>query len=350
MMKYIDKFLKKLNTNRNTFATFILTLITIYLAIDRIVEMLLMIFTGVSVSYWSPLFYTFALACPIFAYLFSGGSSFATSKNRKVTLFYIYMIGLYVIAVSMFTQFINSSAWLLFISVPNYAEIASEFADLIRPAFSALSLYLPLVTILPFMKWIVLGINDSTEMVRSLWDYGGIRLDDPKKNHGPYTCDMFLFTDWENGKTITFAEQKRFQSLLVCGGSGSGKTSLIFEPFIARDLEKKFFFSEVSKELGYTALKTGIAKLNCPYDNDYLNAHFKLDMLTPATGKEGLYKAYMKKMLISSSPYIYKNLGFSYIAPDFDTISKMVDVCENFKLDYNRSFKPKFYWSKPFYI
>lgn len=335
MMKYIDKFLKKLKTNRNTFATYVLTLITIYLAIDRIVEVLLMIFTGVSVSYWGPITYTFALACPIFAYLFSGSSSFATSKNRKVTLFYVYIIGLYIIAVSMFTQFLNFGAWLLFISVPNYTEIATNFSDLIQPAFSALALYLPLVTVLPFMKWIVLGVNDTTEMVRSLWDYKGIKLDDSKKNHGPYTCDMFLFKEWETGRTITFGEEKRFQSLLVCGGTGSGKTSLIFEPFIARDLEKKFFFNEVSKELGYTALKTGIAVLDCPYDNDYLNAHFSLNMLKPVSGKEALYKSYMKKMTISTSPYIYKNLGLAYIAPDNETISKMVEVCKNFKLDYN---------------
>ena len=335
MMKYIDKFLKKLNTDRNTFATFVLTLVTIYLAVDRIVEMLLMIFTGVSVSYWNPISYTLALACPIFAYLFSGGSKFATSKSRKVTLFYVYIIGLYIIAISMFAQFTNMGAWLLFISVPNYAEIATEFTDLIRPAFSALAAYIPLVTVMPFIKWIVLGVNDTTEMVRSLWDYKGIKLSDNSKKHGPYSCDMFLFTDWESGKTITFGEEKRFQSLLVCGGSGSGKTSLVFEPFIARDLEKKFFFTEVSKELGYTALKTGIATLNCPYGNEYLNAHFNLNMLTPVSGKESLYKAYMKKMTISSSPYIYRNIGLSYIAPDYETISKMIGVCKNFKLSYN---------------
>lgn len=335
MMKYIDKFLKKLNTDRNTFATFVLTLVTIYLAVDRIVEMLLMIFTGVSVSYWNPIAYTFALACPIFAYLFSGGSKFATSKNRKVTLFYVYIIGLYIIAISMFTQFTNMGAWLLFVSVPNYTEIATEFTDLIRPAFSALAAYIPLATVMPFIKWIVLGVNDTRDMVRSLWDYGGIKLSDNSEKHGPYTCDMFLFKNWETGQTVTFGEEQRFQSLLVCGGSGSGKTSLIFEPFIARDLEKKFFFTEVSKELGYTALKTGIATLDCPYDNDYLNAHFNLNMLKPISGKESLYKAYMKKMTISSSPYIYRNLGLSYIAPDYETISKMINVCENFKLSYN---------------
>ena len=42
-MKLIDKFLKKLNTSRNTFATYILTLISIYITIDRLVEILFMI-------------------------------------------------------------------------------------------------------------------------------------------------------------------------------------------------------------------------------------------------------------------------------------------------------------------
>ena len=57
-------------------------------------------------------------------------------------------------------------------------------------------------------------------------------------------------------------EVSRFQSLLVCGGSGSGKTSLVFEPLIAKDIERKYFFKEASKELGFTALKTKIAYLN----------------------------------------------------------------------------------------
>ena len=50
-MKIIDNFLSKLGVSRNTFATYILTLITVYLSVDRIVEVLLMLFTGVSYSY-----------------------------------------------------------------------------------------------------------------------------------------------------------------------------------------------------------------------------------------------------------------------------------------------------------
>ena len=36
-------------------------------------------------------------------------------------------------------------------------------------------------------------------------------------------------------------EQSRFQSTFVCGISGSGKTSMLFEPMMAKDLEKKLW-------------------------------------------------------------------------------------------------------------
>lgn len=67
-MKLFDKFLKLLKTDRNTFATYILSLISFYILVDRIVEMLFIIFTGVSYSYWGPVKYTLAIACVSFAF------------------------------------------------------------------------------------------------------------------------------------------------------------------------------------------------------------------------------------------------------------------------------------------
>ena len=71
MMKIFDKFLKWLKTDRNTFLTYTLSLITIFILIDRLVEFLLIVFTGVASVYWGPITYAFALLCPIFAFLFS---------------------------------------------------------------------------------------------------------------------------------------------------------------------------------------------------------------------------------------------------------------------------------------
>ena len=237
----------------------------------------------------------------------------------------------------MFTQWLNMGAWLLLISVPNYVEIITDFADVVRPAFISLSLYLPLVTVFPLFKWLYFGVNDSLLQTRSIWDYGGISLEDKSKGRGPYTCEVYLCTDNETGKTITFPESSRYQSLFVCGGSGTGKTSLIYEPMLARDIEKKYFYREISKEIGFTALKTRIAILNKPYNNDYLNKNFNLNMLSPMPGKETLFKAYLKKMVLGdlNGKTVFKDLGLTLMSPDYEVISHISDVCKNFGFSYN---------------
>ena len=323
-MKFIDKFLKKLNASRNTFATYVLTLITIYLVVDRIVEMLFMIFTGVSYSYWGPIQYTLALACPIFAYLFSGKSEFSTSNAQKVSIFYIFIIGLTVIAISMFMQWLNLGVWLFLISVPGYSDLVTNFSELFRPALTAISAFLPIVIGYKVFNFLYFGVNDSLDQTRSIWDYGGIDLSDKSEGRGSYTCEVYLCKDKDTGKSITIPETSRYQSLFVCGGSGSGKTSLVFEPLIARDIERKFFFREVSKELGFTALKTGIAYLNKPYDNEYLNANFNLN------------KTFMKKIILSNLPEItYKNCGITVLSPDREISDHMINVCKNYQIPYN---------------
>ena len=113
---------------------------------------------------------------------------------------------------------------------------------------------------------------------------------------------------------------------------------MMFEPMIALDFEKKYFFKEVSKEMGFTALKTGIATLNCPYDNSYINENFSLNMITPKPEKEKLYFAYFNKLLYNkTSEYnklVYKDLGLTYIAPDPETIIRMSSIAKNFNIPY----------------
>ena len=337
LLKAIDKFLKYLKTDRNTFLTYVLTLISAYLVIDRIVEMLMMIFTGMAVSYWGPITYTLALACPVFAFLFSCSSKFVDSDESKLALFDVYLISIYIMIVSMFTQFTNQFGWMLFLSVPNFSYIASNFYNLIKPAFSAVALYLPLTTFYPVIKWLLMTVHDTKTIYESIYDYKGISLADKSASWGAYTCEMSFGTDKVNGKTVKIAEEKRFYPTLVCGVSGAGKTSLLFEPMIAKDIDKKYFFREISKEMGFTALRTNIAVLNAPYDNDYLNQNFNLNMLSPIENKETIYKTYMKKMILSSmgNEITYKNLGLTLIAPDYEVVGHMIDVCKNFGLSYN---------------
>lgn len=333
-MKYLDKFLKILKTDRNTFFTYVLTLCSIYIAIDRIVELCFMFFTGISVSYWGPIQYTIALACPVFAFLFSFASKFAKDAKQKFSFLILYSIMLYITALSMFVQWFNQLGWLLLLSVPNYVEIVTDFYIEVKRAFCAIALYLPITTISTLVMFIYTELSDNYLEYLSVMDYPGLDISKKPEKLGPYSYEISFGTDYETGSAAKICEARRFEPTFVCGVSGSGKTSLVFEPMIAHDLKKKYFFKEASKELGYTALKTGLATLNCPYDSKYINDNFSLNMLTIKEGKEKLYKAYMHKILLDENSLVYRNLGITSLSPDYETISHMMDVANNFNIPY----------------
>lgn len=334
-MKLLDKFIKKLKTDRNTFFAYLLTLITAYIVVDRIIELLFMCFTGMSVSYWGPIQYTLAMACPVFAYAFAVPSKFAKSDEVKISFFYVYCIALYIVIISMVVQWVNYVGWFALMSVPNYETIFANFSELIKPAFTAISVYIPLATFYNLIVWLYRVINDPifpNSYKDSILDFTGIDLSAAPENSGPYSFEIDLCKDRTTGKPVKILENRRFESTLIVGPSGTGKSSMIIEPMIARDLEKKFFFREVAKEMGFTALKTGIATLDCPYSKEYLNKNFNLNMLTPVTGKEKVYKAYMKKMIYFESPdgkITYKNLGLISVTPDFEQTKRLIDVAKN---------------------
>ena len=336
-MKIFDKVLKFLKTDRNTFFTFIFSLLTVYILVDRVVEILLMIFTGMSVSYWDPILYTLAIACPVFAFLFSGHSKFITNDNMKITFFDTYVISTFIIAMSMFVQWANYAGWALFLSVPNYTGIVQNFSFLIKPAFTGLALLIPLGTFYPFMKYVLFDINDVTPVTDSIKDYGGIDLSNKKSATGNYAADIKFSTEKEDGRSVKLLEDKRFDHLLISGVTGTGKTLLVVEPMIAKDIDKKNFYRGVSKDLAIAALKNGIATLNVPYTDEYINKNFSLSMLSPVEEKQDQFDKFFSKLILSESAgkYSYRDLGITYMNSDVESINRMKAVADSYNIPVN---------------
>lgn len=335
-MKLFDKFLGVLKTDRNTFFTYIFTLLTAYVLVDRIVELLFLCFTGMSVHYWGYIRYTLALACPIFAYVFAIPSKFAKSDDKKLSFFYAFWVALYIIAISMVIQWLNKVAWTAVLSAPNSNAMLTQFGAATKRALSLAPIYIILVTFYKLFFWLYKIINDPifpSNYKDSILDFTGLDITSAPESTGPYSFETTLCIDRTTGKPVKLLEKRRFDSTLILGPSGVGKSALIMEPMMARDIEKKFFLNEACKEVGYSALRNGLATLNCPYDKEYLNTHFSLSMLTPAEDKEKEYKQHVKKLIYGTMPdgtIIYKNLGITSLTPDQDQTYKIAQVAKNF--------------------
>ncbi len=336
MLKILDKFLNALKTDRNTFFTYVLSLLTVYFLVDRLIEFAFIVFTGVAYYYWSPIMYTVALACCVFTFAFAMKSKFVKVDQDKVKWFNRFVIEFYILVILMFTEGINKLLWMGFISVPNFTGIVQNFGFLISPAFGSLAIMLPLLTGGTIFKKLFLDINDTRKVFEGIYDYKGIDLSSTPRDAGNFSNELFLGIEKEYGTKVKLAEIRRYESTLVVGVSGAGKTTLVFEPWIAQDLYKKYFYRETAKSMANAALRTGIATLNAPYDNDYINNNFSLNMILPVESKAKAYSAYFKKLIMnqSGSDYTYRDLGLTYIAPDDETIEKMKKVCAAHGIGY----------------
>ena len=335
-MKLLDKFLGVLKTDRNTFFTYIFTLLTAYIVVDRVVEIILLCITGMVVNYWNPYVYAFAILCPVFAYVFSISSKFAKSDKTKLSFFFGFWVAIYIIATSMIIQWLNRLAWIGVLSLPNSKLIIAEFSKATKRALSLTPIYIIFMSFYKLFFWLYKTVNNPifpNPVKESILDFTGLDLTLAPENSGPYSYENTLCIDRTTGKPVKMLEKRRFDSTLIIGPSGTGKSALILEPMFARDIEKKYFLHEASKEMGYNALKTGLATLDCPYSKDYLNEFFDLTMLTPADGREKAYTSYMKKLIngVSADGTItYKNLGMSSLTPDANQTKKLAEIAKNF--------------------
>ena len=128
------------------------------------------------------------------------------------------------------------------------------------PAIRWCTIYAPTLGLMVSGSFVIDAIArpDTTEVIREM----NIIDKTPKAMAtGKYTCEVAVCKDASSGQMVVVPENRRMESTLIQGATGTGKTSTLLLPMCASDLEKKFFFREEGKRLAVEALAKGLANL-----------------------------------------------------------------------------------------
>ena len=349
--KIIDKLLdpieflllKPLKINTNLFFGYIFGLLGVFFAVDRLAEYIRVFFTGEFLHYWSPYAYFGAMLCVFLAYCILCASPLNTTLRHSMKFFVFFSLCFYAICIGMVSQWSNEIIWYLLMNCSNFKFIITYLPETIVPAVGGLSILLPMLSFRKMWNYYVGNVIDGdADWIESFEDFKGIKLEaarNKKETPDCYLCEAPICVDEQTGKMTMIPEKLRFEATLVEGATGTGKTATIVEPMCANDIERKFFFRELSKKLAYSALQSGLAEINVPYSNEFLNKNFSLSFLTPKSSRFSEYKNYVNDMIKYIDPdtnqIYYRGLGFTLVAPDNACISRVRKVADAYNIPVN---------------
>jgi len=230
---------------------------------------------------------------------------------------------------------INYIFWYVIQKLPKYNDILIKYPTLIAPAVKSLCLFIPFISITYIIDYF-LSIYTSEEKTKSIAGYVGLTFSSAKKSSA-FDCNTVIGYAKGTSVPIVVPEKKRYEATLVQGATGTGKTATVLLPMSALDLEKKFFFREYAKKIGYSMLKKGIAYMNGPYDNRYINRNFNLNLLKPKTGMQDAFDNEVAPLVQykdnATGEVTYRNLGITVVENDGNFISQFIGVAKNFDID-----------------
>ena len=183
----------------------------------------------------------------------------------------------------------------------------------------------------------ILAIFRDEDLSKGIAGFCGLSTKSNAKDTGVYSCSTVICKAKGSAIPVVVPEKKRFEATLVQGATGTGKTATVLLPMSALDLEKKFFFRELSKKIGYSMLKKGIAYVVGPYNNEYINKNFTLNFLKPKRGMEEQFLLQVRNLIQykdeATGDIVYKNLGITIVENDGKFISDFVGVAKNFDIE-----------------
>lgn len=273
---------------------------------------------------------------PALAFSFFVNSGIPRNDDEKIKMFMVTYVLLAIVVMFASSYAINWLFWTIVESIPKYKEKAFLLAEYIVPAVKILCLVLPFRFTFKIVDYL-LGIYDSEDYTKSIAGFAGLTISGNKKKDGTFSCDTVIGKAKGTAVPIVVTEKKRYEATLVQGATGTGKTATVLLPMSALDLEKKFFFREYSKKVGYSMLKKGVAYMNGPYDNKYINRNFSLNMLKAKNGMQNDFDNEVAPLVQykdnATGKTTYRNLGITIVENDGNFISQFIGVANNYDID-----------------
>lgn len=284
----------------------------------------------------SPYLYTIFIIMPVLAFSFYVNSGIPKNDTSKINTFILTFSLLGIILGGMSCTWINNAAWWLLRKFSNFDLVMKTYPELFAPALKTLGIAVPFVAIFRIVDYFLMIFRDE-DLTKAIAGFSGISIVKKVKENGAFTCETIICKAEGSAVPVVVPEKKRYEATLVQGATGTGKTATILLPMSALDLERKFFFREYSKRIGYSMLKKGIAYMNGPFTNEYINKNFILNYLHPKRGMEEQFMEEVKPVLQyvdnSSGKITYKNLGITIVENDGNFISQFIGVAKNFDID-----------------
>ena len=334
----LSDFFSKLNIKApDKLLTYIFsTLAGIFALISLLTTLQFFFGEGIISNPMEPVLYTFWILAPVLGFCFFTNAGIAKNDNQMVRAFIVYACSLGLIVSSMLNTWINQIVWYCLEQFENYNKVYEAYPELFGPAVKSLSFILPFIGIFKILEYFLDLVTDD-DLPAAIAGFAGLTVKKQKKENNTFSCATIICKEKGTNIPIIVPENKRYEATLVQGATGTGKTATVLLPMSALDLERKYFFREYSKKLGYSLLKKGTAYVVGPYDNEYINNNFNLGFLKPRRGFEDQFLAEVKDILQyidhSTGEVVYRNLGITIVENDGNYISQFVGVAKNFGLE-----------------
>ena len=333
----MENLFKKLKINPDKLVCFICYIITFALVLYSIARMLGFAFGNIKISNnIQPYMYAIFFIFPVLAYSFLVNCKILKSDMAKAKAYMFTLSLLGIIVGGMAITYLDNGIFWLLERLPNYNLVLSNYGNLFPPAIKTACFIIPFLGIIKGIDYFLFILRDDDEF-KSIAAFVGLTFIKKENGKGPYTCSVEICKNQETSLPVVVPEKKRYEATLVQGATGTGKTARVLLPMSAYDLEKKFFFRECGKKIGYSLLKRGVAYMSGPFNNEYVNRNFSLNYIRPKRGMEEEFSQAVKPMIqyqdAVNNEIVYRNLGITVVENDGNYISQFKKVADNFDID-----------------